>query len=116
LHLVLALTRSNFFTAAYIFYIAHKPHGSDVLKFLSLIVDTLTSRGQYSILANHLGIFLKRLCQKRRRNIIELLTVVYEHIYHIIRIAKVVEFFQSALNVFGCKHFLPYLSIDFSLF
>lgn len=77
---------------------------------------TLTSRGQYSILANHLGIFLKRLCQKRRRNIIELLTVVYEHIYHIIRIAKVVEFFQSALNVFGCKHFLPYLSIDFSLF
>ena len=49
-------------------------------------------------------------------SIIELLTVVYEHIYHIIRIAKVVEFFQSALNVFGCKHFLPYLSIDFSLF
>ena len=34
-------------------------------------------------------------------DIIELLTVVYEHIYHIIRIAKVVEFFQSALNVFG---------------
>ena len=40
----------------------------------------------------------------------------FVYIYHIIRIAKVVEFFQSALNVFGCKHFLPYLSIDFSLF
>ena len=88
-----ALNRANSFIAGHVCDAGQELYSSVPQKCFSSIVDTFTNNRQHSVFTYHFSTILKCSCQKYRGNIIKFLSIIFEHIHHIIRITKIKKLF-----------------------